>query len=597
MQSGGAICFASGFQEAGNDELQTSLIKAAGDMPFLGPNCYGLLNYLDNVTLWPDQHGGKTVKTGVGILAQSSNIAINISMQKRGLDIGQIITIGNQAQTDIADLIESQIEDPRITVIGLYLEGFGDISRFERAALKAAAVGKPIVALKVGISEKSQISVMSHTASLAGNAAISSAFLKRLGITETKSTAVFLETLKILHILGPIANNGISSVSCSGGEASLMADIGESLDLDFPDFSKQSLETLGLVLGPDVSLANPLDYHTYIWGDVPKMTKCFEAVMRSDMGLNIFVLDIPRIDRCDPSIFECAIEAIIAARSITGSTTAVLVHLSENIDEATINRFHAQGIVVLNGMKTGLAAVKAACMSGKLIEKNIPDKVWISKVHASNKVATLSEYESKVSLASYGLNVPKHLNSKTKAEIIKADIALSYPLVLKTLGLAHKTEANGVILNIKTKQDLITASNNIADAGQGFLIEEMCAKPIVELIIGVSRDPTGLLALTLGAGGVYTELLKDSVTLTLPTTESDIVEGLSRLRIYPLLTGYRGQEEANIKKIIQAIMVILAYVRDHQNQLLELDINPLLAGKHDAVAVDAFIRLSERPSS
>ena len=161
--AGGAICFASGFREeeidavrsnqnqAETGDRQDQLVEAAGVMPLLGPNCYGLLNYLDNVTLWPDQHGGKHCERGVAIIAQSSNIAINMTMQKRGLNISHMLTVGNQAQTGVSELAEEVLADERVSTLGLYLESFNDIRAFEKMALFAQSLGKSLVVLKLSL--------------------------------------------------------------------------------------------------------------------------------------------------------------------------------------------------------------------------------------------------------------------------------------------------------------------------------------------------------------------------------------------------------------------------------------------------------------
>ncbi|NOX74650.1 MAG: acetate--CoA ligase family protein, partial [Alphaproteobacteria bacterium] len=157
MSAGGAVCFASGFQEAEAEDdqaadLQAQLLEAAGDMPILGPNCYGFINYLDGAILWPDQHGGQPQDKGVAIITQSSNIAINLTMQTRALPLAYIITAGNQAQTGMAEIGMHVLADPRVTALGLHIEGFGDLRAFERLAQMAAKLGKPIIALKVGKS-------------------------------------------------------------------------------------------------------------------------------------------------------------------------------------------------------------------------------------------------------------------------------------------------------------------------------------------------------------------------------------------------------------------------------------------------------------
>jgi len=151
--AGGAICFASGFAETAAEEaegtkLQSALLDAAGDMPFLGPNCYGLLNYLDNVCLWPDQHGGAIQTSGVAIIMQSSNIAISLTMQKRSCPIAYMVAAGNQAAVSQAEIALELLDDPRVTAIGVHIEGFVDVDGWHRLAHAAKAAGKPIVALK-----------------------------------------------------------------------------------------------------------------------------------------------------------------------------------------------------------------------------------------------------------------------------------------------------------------------------------------------------------------------------------------------------------------------------------------------------------------
>jgi acyl-CoA synthetase (NDP forming) len=334
MGAGGATCFASGFLEseaetAGGADLQARLIKAAGDMPILGPNCYGLINYLDNVTLWPDQHGGLPVDSGVAIVAQSSNIAINMTMQARGLPIAYVVAAGNQAQIGASDIASALLDDDRVSAIGLYLEGFGDIRALEDFAARARLKGKPVVAIKIGRSDKARLATMTHTASLAGSAAAGSALLRRLGIIEVQTIAVFLETLKLLHAVGPLPGASIASVSCSGGEASLMADLAATRRNWISPISHPTQRSaLKAELGPIVTIANPLDYHTFIWGDTDRMTRVFSTVMEQTFDLTVFILDLPRADRCDPSSYQCAVDAIIAAKLRTGASVAVLASLS-----------------------------------------------------------------------------------------------------------------------------------------------------------------------------------------------------------------------------------------------------------------------------
>ena len=202
LDSGGAVCFASGFLEAKAEDskgenLQKELLNAANGMPILGPNCYGFINYLDSALLWPDQHGGVKVESGVAIITQSSNIAINMTMQKRAVPIAVIVAAGNQAQITLAEIGNTLLKDNRITALGVHIEGIKDLLAFENLAKTALDLGKRIVALKVGKSSQAQAATISHTASLTGNDAGASALFERLGIARVNSLPIFLETLKV----------------------------------------------------------------------------------------------------------------------------------------------------------------------------------------------------------------------------------------------------------------------------------------------------------------------------------------------------------------------------------------------------------------
>ncbi|MCB1421791.1 MAG: acetate--CoA ligase family protein [Nitratireductor sp.] len=599
MGAGGATCFASGFSESeaegtGGADLQRALVEAAGDMPILGPNCYGMLNYLDNVTLWPDQHGGLPVKTGVAIIAQSSNIAINMTMQARVLPIAYVVAAGNQAQTGVAEIAEALLTDERVTAIGLYLEGFGDIRALEGFAARAAAKGKPVVALKIGRSEKAQAATMTHTASLAGGAATSSALLARLGFVETTSIGVFLETLKLMHAFGPLPGNAVCSVSCSGGEASLMADLAEGSAIDYRDFSSAQVRALKDELGPIVSIANPLDYHTFIWGDTERMTRVFSAVLADGFDLTVFVLDLPRADRCDPSSYQCAVDAIIAAQAATGARTSVLTSLPENLSEPVSAAFLEAGILPLHGMEEGLLAIDAAIRAGR--RSFLPGPVLLSAPKEGggkqDGSIVLSEAQSKAELARHGLPLAKSATANSIDYLASVCEGLSFPLVLKGIGIAHKSEAGAVALNLRDVDAVIAAARGMQGVN-GFLVEEMIGGGLAEILVGVTRDATGLYLLTVGSGGIMTELMEDAASLLLPVSREDIGEALSRLKVARLLEGFRGRPAADMTAVLDAIEAVCHYAEANAGRLIELDVNPLIACKEGAFAVDALIRLEQ----
>ena len=226
MNAGGAVCYASGFSEIGGDgpAFQADLVAAAGDMPIVGPNCYGCINALDRMALWPDNHGLRPLDHGAAIITQSGNMGINFTMSRRGLPLGCLLSLGNQAQVKVSDCLEALLDDDRVRAIGLHIEGVDDVARFSKAARRALQKGVPLVAFKSGRSEKGAKATVSHTSTLAGSDELYDAMFERYGIARVHSISAFLETLKLLCILGPLSGNTIASLSCSGGEASMMAD-------------------------------------------------------------------------------------------------------------------------------------------------------------------------------------------------------------------------------------------------------------------------------------------------------------------------------------------------------------------------------------
>jgi len=587
MGAGGAVCFASGFLESQAEtqdgaSLQAELVSAAGDMSIVGPNCYGFVNYLDQACLWPDQHGGIPVDSGVAIITQSSNIAINLSMHTRALPIAYLMTAGNQAKVSMADLARFVLADPRVTALGLHIEGLGDPNEFLQLAQEAHAMGKGIVAIKVGASDQAQAATISHTASLAGSAAGASAIFERLGVAQVHDLTTFMDTLMVLHHVGPLNGDTVATISCSGGEASLMADLGQAVGVEFPDLIPNQRGALRDALGDKVALANPLDYHTYIWGDGAAMGKCYAAMMLGDQDATILVVDFPRADRCPQSAWDCVIEGVEYAHAQSDRVLILAASLAENMPEHVAERLGALGIPCLNGLRESLEAVKAAAAVGQGIQNDQP--LWIST--PSETSVTLSEAEAKAALAHSGLTVPA-------ARVVSLDDIdnqgdFPFPAVLKAQALAHKSDAGGVALNLTSLDAVKSAAQNMGR--DSFLMEQMITGAVCEILIGVVADPAHGFVLTLAAGGVMTEILKDSITLVLPVTSQDVTEAFQRLKIAPILNGYRGQPAADMAALVDAVMSVQSYVQQNMNDVLEVEINPIIATPTTAIAVDALIR-------
>lgn len=582
--AGGAVCFASGFSEAVAEDatgadLQAQLIAAAGNMPILGPNCYGFINALDGALLWPDQHGAERVERGVALLTQSSNISINLTMQSRALPIAYMVTCGNMAQTSQAQIALALLDDPRVTAIGMHIEGFGELSHWEVLAKKAREKGVRIVALKVGRSDQAQAATISHTASLAGGDAGAQALLDRLGIARLNSLSAFLETLKILHISGGLGSNNIASISCSGGEASLAADAAQGRDVVFPPLNDRQRRDLSKALGPMVALANPLDYHTYIWRDLEAMTQAWSAMVDPQIAMTMIILDIPRSDRCDPSDWDIALEAAIATHQRTGGQVAVVATLPELLPEAAAQKLMQAGVIPLHGLDEAMLAAEAA--SRPLPQAQAP----VLAVGAEREGQMLSEADAKARLSEHGVEIPRSARGQDPEVLAKA---VGFPLVLKGEGIAHKTEVGAVVLGLRSVKSVSDAAKNMPC--ESFLVEEMIESAVAELLIGVTRDPAHGFVLTLAAGGILTELLEDRHSLLVPAPREDIKKALARLKISKMIAGYRGKPRANMAAILGAVMAVQGYVIAHADRIEEIEINPLLCTPDRAVAADALIK-------
>ena len=577
MGAGGAICFASGWTEAGEPGLQADLVAAAGDMPILGPNCYGVINYLDGALLWPDQHGGVRVDKGVALVSQSSNIVINLGMQKRALPVAYVACLGNAAVVGLAELAGALVADDRVTALGLYIEGIDDAAAFAELAQAARTAGKGVVCIKSGKTDLSRTAAASHTASLAGGGAASSAFLRQIGVAEVNTPSELIETLKLFHVHGNQLGRRLCSLSCSGGEAGLVADLAAPFGIEFPPVPAPVRARLGEILGPMVTVANPLDYHTFIWGDGPRTTAVF-TTMLSGYDAGLYIIDTPRPDRCDPSGYQPALEAIVAAQAATGKPALPVASMAENFDEGCAKKLMDQGVCTLMGLETALAAIKAAQTGPGLAG-------WRPLAALPARGAgMLSEAEGKDLLAAAGVAVPRAVWGATLAGVARAAAGLTPPYVLKGLGFAHKTEAAAVRLGLAS----LDGQAEMAGA-TGYLVEEMVTGAVAEVLVGLRRDPVYGVSLTLGMGGVAAEVLADTVTLIWPVTEAQILAEMRRLRLWPLLDGYRGRKKADMAGLA-AMAVRLGRLMAADGRLEEIEINPVLLRESGAVAVDALIR-------
>jgi acetyl-CoA synthetase len=598
--AGGAVCYASGFAETDGEgrALQAALAAAAGDLAVVGPNCYGVLNYLDGAALWPDVHGGVRVDEGVAIVTQSGNIGISLTMQQRSLPLAYLVSVGNQAVLSVADYIEALIADTRVKAIGIHVESVDDVERFSAVAVAAHAARIPLVALKVGRSALGAEAALSHTSSLVGDDTHYDALFRRLRVARVQTLPELLETLKLLAVTGPLPGRRVASISCSGGEAALVADTAASLGMEMPAFAAGEEARLREVLGPMVHVANPLDYHTFIWGDADAQGECFSAVLAGDQDVTVKVLDYLSPTLSGTEDWDNTIDVFIAAAGEARGRAVLISTLPENLPRHVRARLLAAGVAPLQGLQEGMGALRVAMDIGAWFAEQapLPVKVFNGLAGTAAGIETIDEWQAKADLARFGVDIPRGTLTHADALLEKAD-GIGYPVVLKAAlpGLAHKTESGAVILNIRDPEELRRGADTLSALGDRFLVEAMAPAAVAELLVGVTRDAQFGLSLTIGAGGTLVELLADARTLLFPVTEAAVDEALGELRVAKLLDGYRGGPRGDRRAAVTAIMAIAGYAEAHADRLEELDVNPLLVlpEGRGAVAVDALIRLKE----
>jgi acetate---CoA ligase (ADP-forming) len=595
--AGGFVCFAAGFSETATEEgarLTEELMAGAGELPFFGPNCYGFINFFEGVALWPDQLVGARRERGVVLICQSGTIALNLLFNDRSLPLGAVLTVGNQTCIAAEDLIDLLVDDERVSAFGLYLEGIRDVSRFAAAAARARAAGKPIALIKAGRTEAATHTVHTHTGALAGADGAFDAFCAQAGLARCESLATLCETLKIFHTGGPLRGRRVLAMGASGGDMAMTADAARNLGLEFAPLPQEAQRALRDILSERVHLSNPFDFHTHIWFDQPRQRAMFSVVQRAGYDAVGFMLDCPPAG-ADDSAYVNVVKEFAAALPGACTRGAVVSSLPESLSPATRELCLASGIVPLQGQREALEALDLAGAVGEIWARGAQVELRLPRRPPQGAHA-LAEHEAKSALAAFGVPVPRSAVVAARA-VADAAAALGFPVVIKAVGAAleHKSEVGGVILNVRTPAEAAAAAQRLARLSGTLLVEEMVTDGVAEILVGISVDPQFGQLLVLGAGGVLTELLRDSVNLLPPFTGAAIETALGKLRIARLLRGFRGRAAGDVPALLGAILACTRYAAANLERLAELDLNPIIVRPQGlgAVAVDALIRLRE----
>jgi len=606
---GAAVIFSAGFAEGGEAGLaaQRELSQLARDHEVIieGPNCLGLVNYPGRVALTFVETPEQQLKgRGIGIISQSGAMAVVLStiLQSRDIGISYSISTGNEAASTVEDYLDYLLDDPDTSIIALIVEQFRQAPRFLRLARHAQERGIPIVLLHPGRSSAARQSAATHTGAMAGDYAVMRAHTKAAGILVAEDLQEFPDLLELLYRCGRAKQPGSVMLTESGAFKALALDTCEQVGLTLPVLDDQGSPALRAVLPPFVPVSNPIDLTAQGLVDPDLYRRVLRALF-SDERFGTIILGIIQTDEKTCSVkFPPIIEALSAANS---SKTVVFAGLDEGaaVPEAFLADLRRLGVPYFPSPDRALRALAHLnAPYTPLGESPLEPLRFLETLPTGETAAagTLSEYESKRLLAPLAFNFPPHLFARDLAEAQQALEQLKCPVALKAQSrrLAHKSEAGGVILNIKDAAALEHGwqqlHSNVANYDKsieldGVLVEVMEPKG-VELILGARRDAQWGATLLVGFGGVQAELIKDVRLIPGNAGPEYIKSELDALKSAALLRGFRGSPALDVPALTEMLLRLGALLAG-EPRLLEIDLNPVFVYPEGqgVMAVDALL--------
>ncbi|PSH56529.1 CoA-binding protein [Phyllobacterium sophorae] len=604
---GGVICHTAGFSEMhGGERYQQALVEAAGDMPVIGPNCPGMVNFLDRSAFMMDNFGNHEGSSGVALISSGGSYLLDIGYADRSLPVSYSVGLGNQAMVSAADVMNAILDDARVSAINLYLEGIPDPVALAAAGLKAARKGIPVVVLKGGRTTAGRRAAQSHTASLAGDDVVMSALFRRLGFVQVRSATEAMETLKMLMFAPRVRGRRTALASTGGTYAVQGGDMAEAYGLELGPPSPSASKELEKYLPALVHSANPLDISFAHYDPLEQNLNIYKSFLSDDYDLALMVMCYPPDGGFDPTGWDITSSAFAQAAGGRGIPAAFINTIPEDLPGKVRERMIGENLVPLMGMEDGMRAVANAVRFSELADQlalRTDEEIALPDYRTgSTEGAALDEAAAKAELGRAGISVPRSV-------VVKHDQTdgldkLTFPVVVKALSaeLAHKSDLGAVALRLGTPEAALKAVRAMADKLQqsvpdlsirNFLVEEMVQDGVGELLVGIRRIDAMGLALTVGMGGTDAELLRDTATLLLPVSPETIGAAVRSLKLFPLLDGWRGRPKGDVDAAVNAIQKLAELAIANENRFIEAEINPLIVCREGqgAVAVDAVIRL------
>lgn len=603
------VVISAGFSEIGEKgkEREEELIKIAREngLNILGPNCLGFIN--PKIKLNASFAGGMPIPGNIALVSQSGALAVGMMdmAEKENLKFSGIFSIGNKAVIDEADLIEYLVDDKDTKVIGIYLEGIRDGKKFVSAVEKYSSK-KPIVILKAGKTEKARKAISSHTGALAGSEQIFSAVLEKYGVARAENLEEFILLLKIMSLADSPKNEEVIIVTNAGGPGVLTADASEGKKIKPADLSDDVKNKLRGLLPEESSVENPID----LLGDAreDRYKNVLEAVKKERAGSVICVLtpqDQTPVDKIAEEIikFKNNDQKNVITSFIGGKNTMEAIKkLSEN--NIPNFSFSEQAVDALDKYYSWGRRDKPSKEHKPEINqerKKITSEI-ISRAKSENQKALLFS-EAKEILKMYGINAIESHNADAGADIYPVKSTqggvkfnrVNFPAVAKIDSdkVLHKTDRQGVLLNIKNQEELEEAIKKLKNnfPGENIIIQPMLERQM-ELIVGIKKDDVFGPIIIYGLGGIYTEVFKLAEFLVPPLSVEEIKKSLAQGKLGFLFKETRGQKPYNSDEIVDILMKI-SQLTQEIDEIKEFDVNPLLIYNDNkkAVAVDVKIIL------
>ena len=609
-----ATIYTGGFAEAGTDEgrrMQADLLAFAREsgIRIMGPNCNGMVSFVDRFAMTTSATiaGPRKAPGNAGVVSQSGGAGQTNVMwraQELGLGISYQVSCGNSADLNILDFVQFMVEDPVTDVVMVLAEHIPDGRRLFEVARIAAEREKPIVMVKLGRTEAGSQAAASHTGAMAGSDGICDAALKQCGIIRVDDCNELAEVAMLLRTRRWPGGTRAGATTISGGNGVLLVDLGASVGVEFPEYTEQTRAGLAAILPKLATTANPTDVTNAVIGKPDIFRRCIETIA-ADANIDVV---IPIFTMSQASDVRQAAEA--AAR--VAKPLAVLWTGACNDDPSFGPKaLIEQGVPVYRNTLGCLKAVRAAMRYGAFLRERAasgpverPAGLDARAARAQLQAfrSTVPERASKALLAGYGFPCTREALAVSADDAVAIARQVGGPVAMKieSVDIPHKTEAGAVRLGVvgdgpvrEAFDQVMAAARTHAPAAalDGVLVQQMAPAGGIEMMLGVVNDPVYGPVVVAGLGGIHIEVLHDIAYRVGVIDAQEARRMLKELRSYRLLEGVRGAPPRDIAGLCDLISRLSWLAEDCREQILELDINPLLLMPQGegALVVDALI--------